>query len=129
MLKRNRELCRAPSRKTFGTVLSTHWRSSESAIHWIRDALYREAFCRMRNPVAILNRSLLINACAFITNTLRIRKKTSAPALRERFSRRRSARVTPPHEPVLCPSRPLKEKAVPARAVTFFQIVNNQNPS
>lgn len=71
-------------------LLSTHWRSSESATHWIRDAQYREDFCRMRNPVAILNRSLLINACAFITNTLRVRKKTSTPALREKFGRRPS---------------------------------------
>ena len=71
-------------------LLSTHWRSSESANHWIRDAQYREDFCRMSNPTAILNRSLLINACAFITNTLRIRKKTSTPALRERFDRRPS---------------------------------------
>ena len=54
------------------------------------DAQYREDFCRMSNPTAILNRSLLINACAFITNTLRIRKKTSTPALRERFDRRPS---------------------------------------
>ena len=44
----------------------------------------------MRNPVAILNRSLRITACAFITNTLRVRKKTSTPALRERFGRRPS---------------------------------------
>ena len=71
-------------------LLSTHWRSSESATHWIRDAQYREDFCRMRNPVAILNRSLLINACAFITNTLRVRRKTSTPALREKFARRPS---------------------------------------
>ena len=68
-------------------MLSTHWRSCEIANHWIRDAQYREDDCRMRRPVAILNRSLLINACAFITNTLRVRKKTSTPALREAFAK------------------------------------------
>ena len=71
-------------------LLSTHWKSCEIATHWIRDAQYREDFCLVRHPRALLNCSLLINAAAFITNTLRKRHKTSTPALRERYGRRPS---------------------------------------
>ena len=71
-------------------LLSTHWKSCEIATHWIRDAQYREDFCLVRHPRALLNCALLINAAAFITNTLRKRHKTSTPALRERYGRRPS---------------------------------------
>jgi hypothetical protein len=65
----------------------THWKGSESRNHWIRDAQYKEDRILQRKPIAILNRSLLINACAFITNTLRIREGTSTPVLRESFQK------------------------------------------
>jgi len=71
-------------------LLSAHWKSCEIATHWIRDAQYREDRCLVRHPRALLNCSLLINAAAFITNTLRKRRKTSTPALRENFGRRPS---------------------------------------
>jgi predicted transposase YbfD/YdcC len=71
-------------------LLSTHWKSCEIATHWIRDAQYREDFLLVRHPMALLNCTLLINAAAFITNTLRKRRKTSTPALREDFGRRPS---------------------------------------
>jgi len=71
-------------------LLSTHWKSCEIATHWIRDAQYREDFLLVRHPMALLNCTLLINAAAFITNTLRKRRKTSTPALRENFGRRPS---------------------------------------
>jgi predicted transposase YbfD/YdcC len=66
---------------------ASHWKGSESRNHWIRDAQYKEDKILQRKPIAILNRSLLINACAFITNTLRLRKGTSTPALRESFQK------------------------------------------
>lgn len=65
----------------------THWKGTESRNHWIRDAQYKEDLILQRKPVAILNRSLLINAAAFITNTLRIRDGKSTPVLRETFQR------------------------------------------
>lgn len=65
----------------------THWKGSESRNHWIRDAQYKEDLILQRKPIAILNRSLLINAAAFITNTLRIREGKSTPMLREGFQR------------------------------------------
>jgi hypothetical protein len=71
-------------------LLATHWKSCEIATHWIRDAQYREDFLLVRHPMALLNCTLLINAAAFITNTLRIQRKTSTPALRENFGRRPS---------------------------------------
>lgn len=65
----------------------SHWKGSESRNHWIRDAQYKEDLILQRKPIAILNRSLLINACAFITNTLRIREGKSTPILRESFQK------------------------------------------
>lgn len=65
----------------------THWKGSESRNHWIRDAQYKEDLILQRKPIAILNRSLLINAAAFITNTLRIREGKSTPMLREGFQK------------------------------------------
>jgi hypothetical protein len=69
---------------------ASHWKGSESRNHWIRDAQYKEDLILQRKPIAILNRSLLINACAFITNTLRIREGSSTPVLRESFQKRPS---------------------------------------
>jgi hypothetical protein len=66
---------------------ASHWKGSESRNHWIRDAQYKEDLILQRKPIAILNRSLLINACAFITNTLRIREGKSTPMLRESFQK------------------------------------------
>jgi hypothetical protein len=68
-------------------IKGTHWKGAESRNHWIRDAQYKEDRILQRKPVAILNRSLLINAAAFITNTLRIRDGKSTPVLRETFQR------------------------------------------
>lgn len=68
-------------------MTGTHWKSCEIGTHWIRDAQYKEDRILQRKPVAILNRSLLINAAAFITNTLRKREGKSTPVLREAFQR------------------------------------------
>ena len=69
------------------SVSKSGGRVSESRNHWIRDAQYKENLILPRKPIAILNRSLLINACAFITNTLRIREGKSTPILRESFQK------------------------------------------
>lgn len=68
-------------------MTGTHWKSCEIGTHWIRDAHYKEYRILQRKPMAILNRSLLINAAAFITNTLRKRECKSTPVLREAFQK------------------------------------------
>lgn len=75
-------------------MTGTHWKSCEIGSHWIRDAQYKEDRILQRKPVAILNRSLLINAAAFITNTLRKREGKSTPVLREEFQRHPSKALT-----------------------------------
>jgi len=74
----NRDLTQIPSDE-IDAIVRTHWKACEIANHWIRDTFFREDDCRSRNPRIVLNLALLVNAAAFIVNTVRAEHRTPVP--------------------------------------------------